>query len=200
LKKVGMSWRKWGSAGFLCTVLIFWLGCSEEKHYQTLSFFFDGVPDPHARAATRALTAEELATMSPADRSGLTARSIHKPYAEQNCTACHPQDIQAFAPAVDSVVCMNCHKPVLTEHTVMHGAVVGKACLWCHEPHESLNPSLIKTTAQSMCIQCHDRELLSQRIIAHQLTVGNCLDCHFGHGGEKAPFLKPAAATMPLRK
>lgn len=200
-QQAGIRWKKWGGAAVLCAVLICWLGCSEEKNYKTLSFFFDGVPDPHARPTTHPLSPEELASMTPEARQAMaSARSIHKPYADQNCTACHPQDIQSFAPAQDSLVCMNCHKPVLTEHQAMHGAVVGRACLWCHEPHESLNPSLLKTTAASMCTQCHERELLSQRVTSHQLAAGNCLDCHTGHGGERAPFLKKGIAGMTPRK
>ena len=31
-----------------------WAGCSIEKHYKTLSFFFDGVPNPEAKAKAAA--------------------------------------------------------------------------------------------------------------------------------------------------
>ena len=181
-------------AAGVCAAVVGWAGCSAERDYKTLSFFFDGVPDPHAKAATRVST-DEIAEMSPEARKRLPVRSIHKPYADEQCTACHAQTAQVFAVAQDSNMCMTCHKPVLDEYPVMHGPIVGKACLWCHEPHESASPNLLKTTGAALCAQCHERELLSRKTPGHLSESGSCLDCHTGHGGHKAPFLRASAAT-----
>jgi predicted CXXCH cytochrome family protein len=76
-------------------------------------------------------------------------------------------------------------------------------CLWCHEPHESDQPRLLKTTAPDLCLQCHDRELLPSDNPAHQSEQANCLDCHVGHGSPKSgllradtPELGPASALL----
>jgi predicted CXXCH cytochrome family protein len=173
-----------------------WVGCSEQRDYRTLSVFFDGVPDPNAKAKSDASS-----TTGPTkrDAGGKTVRviaSTHKPFADEKCTACHAQPTQVFASALDSNLCMKCHEKVLDAYPAMHGPVIGKACLWCHEPHESSSPSLLRTTAISLCIECHDRATLSTRVDAHKADAGSCLDCHSGHGGAKAPFLR-AAALMP---
>jgi predicted CXXCH cytochrome family protein len=80
-------------------------------------------------------------------------------------------------------------------HPAMHGAVVGKACLWCHEPHESSFPALLKTTDASLCFECHERGSLSTRVDAHRAESGSCLDCHNGHGGDRPPFLRASVAA-----
>src|SRR4051794_14442856 len=62
-----------------------WVGCTAESKYKTLSFFFDGAPAPNAPKAAAGGAAGDEA--GPAKLAG--AVSVHKPYAEQNCTACH---------------------------------------------------------------------------------------------------------------
>jgi predicted CXXCH cytochrome family protein len=89
---------------------------------------------------------------------------------------------------------------VMTEYPAMHGPVIGKACLWCHEPHESTSPSLLKTTAATLCLQCHERELLTTRVDGHRLETASCLDCHKGHGGHAIPFLRADALTLPATR
>lgn len=170
--------------GGLCALLAGWLGCSEERDYKTLSFFFDGVPDPK-------LKGKNPLTLNASGRSGGAMISTHKPYVEQKCGECHPSQGLPTVALQNTDLCVKCHEKVMDQYPVMHGPVVGKACLWCHAPHESINKVLLRTTTSALCFQCHERELISTKTFGHQEGQGNCLDCHFGHGSDKLPFLKP---------
>jgi predicted CXXCH cytochrome family protein len=76
-------------------------------------------------------------------------------------------------------------------HVLMHGPVARAACSWCHAPHESAEPALLKNTPIQVCTQCHDQELLGANPPEHVDGTTSCLQCHFGHGGDARYFLKP---------
>jgi predicted CXXCH cytochrome family protein len=183
----------------IAAAALLWAGCSPEKHYKTLSIFFDGVPDPNAKTSTAKAAAASGNKLGAPGRQGGPIASIHKPFAEENCTACHAQATQIFASAMDANVCLNCHQKVLDAYPVMHGPVIGKACLWCHQPHESPSPWLLKTQAATLCTQCHERESLTQHSEGHRSESASCLDCHTGHGGHALPFLRADASTQPTK-
>ena len=183
------------ATAFFAAALCCWAGCSVERDYRVLSTFFDGVPNPNAKAATQSSSTPGLARAGQANKGTRVIASTHKPFSEEKCTACHAEPTQVFASALNSDLCMKCHQKVMDAYPSMHGAVVGKACLWCHEPHESAFPALLKTTDASICIQCHERPSLSTRVDAHRLDVGSCLDCHGGHGGDRPPFLHASSAA-----
>ena len=186
------------AAGAVCAAALAWSGCTPEKRYQTLTFFFDGVPDPHApKKSTRDTSTPEISVMGTPLPGGGRVASVHKPFAEEKCTACHATPSEVFAATMDTNLCLNCHQPVMSEYPAMHGPVVGKACLWCHEPHQAAAPSLLKTTAPSLCLQCHERELLSTKVEGHKSETQSCLDCHQGHGGHAVPFLRADAGAAP---
>ncbi len=165
-----------------------WVGCSVERNYKVLTFFFDGVPDPNA---------PKPAADSPAglqlDIRQSPSYSIHRPYADDQCSECHA-DRQVRIGGRDSTVCLKCHKETLPVHAVTHGPVDANACLWCHVPHESAYAVLFKAPARDVCSQCHTPEMLvSARVPEHADAGRSCLECHFGHGGEQRYFLKPSA-------
>lgn len=181
----------------------FWAGCSVERDYQTLSIFFDGVPNPHAKATTQnAGSTADLTRPGAAAKAGKPVASTHKPFADEKCTACHTRPTEVFASALDSNLCIKCHEKVLDAYPAMHGAVVGRACLLCHEAHDSPYPSLLKTTAADLCTQCHEPGTFKSRVDGHNVAmttnadVVSCLNCHTGHGGEKPPFLRPNVITI----
>lgn len=175
-------------AGVLSAALalaISWSGCSPGARYQTLSFFFDGVPDPSAPV---------IDTSSVGALRQSPTYSVHKPFAEERCSDCHRQRFK-LGPQ-DSGLCLDCHAEVPAEHPVMHGPVAAVACLWCHSAHESAYPALLKGSPRQVCSSCHEPGLLSvARVPAHADPSRSCLDCHQGHGGEGRHFLRPGAAT-----
>jgi len=170
-------------------------GCSTPRErYRVLSFFFDGVPNPDAppKVVAVARPDSEFAPVVTA-----VVLTVHKPYKEGRCVVCHSSvngQIQDFARAYDS--CVKCHKKVSTEHALMHGPVAREACRFCHAPHDSVQPALLKDTPIKVCTQCHDKQLLGEYPYQHMDGQTSCLLCHAGHGGHARYFLKPPA-TQP---
>jgi predicted CXXCH cytochrome family protein len=86
---------------------------------------------------------------------------------------------------------------------MIHAPVAAKACLWCHNPHESGLPALLRDPAPTVCVQCHEKDLLGPKPPEHLLPDSKCLDCHLGHGGVKKYQLRadvqpgPPPTTVP---
>jgi len=163
-----------------------WIGCSPQKHYKLLSFFFDGVPDPNAPdVSTRGFKAVAVAFVSQ-----------HKPFVDEQCTKCHTDPTAIRLDRESSGVCRQCHEPILSAYPFMHGAVVGEACLWCHNPHQSKQEHLLRMSAPALCLQCHGTELQRPSrdaplaVAEHADLERSCLDCHVGHGSQRAGLLK----------
>ncbi len=160
-------------------------GCDPEKHYETLSFFFDGVPDPNAPV-------EDLS-----DTPGAQARrrlaiklKFHPPYAEEKCNACHlSHEPAALMP--DASVCLTCHAQVPEQFQMMHGPVAAGSCLTCHNPHQSTDNYLLRRPARQMCASCHEPpDTLEPLPPAHLDPEQSCINCHHGHGGDNPYFLR----------
>lgn len=154
-----------------------WLGCSVEKHYELLNKFFDGVPDPNA--------------VGPQDRLAMSQSptfSEHKPFVDENCYECHTDPSDMMLAKNDSSMCMSCHDDINEQFPMMHGAVTGNACLMCHNPHLSALAHLLREEAPGLCLQCHDMAV-ENPTAPHEDIERNCLSCHHGHGGDVPFFL-----------
>ena len=154
-------------------------GCADQqRRYEVLSFFFDGVPDPNApKQQTRSA-------------SSVRRSFVHKPYADDLCNSCHLNTSDIFARAqVRADVCLDCHSNLPTQYPVMHGPVVNNACLMCHAPHSSAVPHLLKQPAPAVCTQCHEPDAM--QLMHKQLLdpKASCIECHSGHGGTSHKLL-----------
>jgi predicted CXXCH cytochrome family protein len=159
-----------------------WVGCSVEKHYGLLSFFFDGVPDP-------TLVASGADAVRLAKETGGVFYT-HLPYQQEQCNECHLDRSGTFVTSLGGDVCLKCHAGVMDEHRLMHGPVAAAACLYCHAPHESTVKPLLRANGPQVCTQCHEPNLLgTPRSPVHADMTRNCLDCHAGHGGSTRYFL-----------
>jgi predicted CXXCH cytochrome family protein len=171
----------------LTIAALVWAGCTvTAENYKTLSFFFDGVPDPsgtpRAGSLVGARTPETVV--------------VHRPYAEERCESCHKGKMRPTRS--DSSLCLQCHAGVTSAQEHMHGPVAAVACLWCHTPHESRYASLLRGPDRTVCSQCHTTEILSvERVPAHADPGRACLECHFGHGGSQPFMLRDGAAVAP---
>ena len=163
-----------------------WLGCSVENDYELLSFFFDGVPEPGSFEAGGGFLG-----------GGKTIYQ-HEPYATDSCLECHPNPSQMQLSRDDSTICLKCHEDIPEQYPFMHGAVIGNACLWCHDPHISTIASLLREPSPALCTQCHEQGKLSAPVTEHANADTNCLSCHFGHGGDDAWFLRDIAIKDTL--
>jgi len=172
------------------------VGCSIQQKYKTLSFFFDGVPDPNAP-----LKLEVTANNSgPSDNGVVLKKYQHKPFAEKNCRQCHTPDNKQLV-MLEADLCVKCHQDKINQYPAMHAPVTAGKCMWCHDAHQSDQPHLLKTTASELCLQCHDREFLPIDPAEHLSDKANCLSCHIGHGGIKPSLLiadNPQVQAVPL--
>jgi len=178
--------RPAGVLALLAAGVLIALGCTVTKrNYAMLSTFFDGVPDPNARA----LAVQGDATLA-------AAVIVHKPFAEEKCESCHKT--QYRPKRNDPTPCLSCHEKAGKEHAWVHGAVAGGACLWCHSPHESARKWLLRGPDRKVCGQCHAATMTDRTVPAHSDDKMSCVACHYGHGGENSLMLRPgASATSP---
>ncbi|MEX2218757.1 MAG: cytochrome c3 family protein [Phycisphaerales bacterium] len=180
-RRAGILALAWGLA-----IPLAWAGCTvTANNYRTLSFLFDGVPDPSAVPG------------APGEPGAIpTFVVVHAPFAEERCEECHSG--RARPTRHDSSACVRCHAQTASQHPRMHGPVAALACLWCHNPHESTHRHLLRDTDRNVCAQCHTPALLSpERVPAHADTARACLECHAGHGGDTPFFLRPGAELPP---
>lgn len=193
------SWTRGGRWGALALSVLLGavlIGCGDQqRRYEILSFFFDGVPDP-SEAADASATRRKLAT-------GQTV-IIHKPYLDKQCQSCHAESDDVYTRTrVSNTRCVSCHESVTTRYAAMHGPVAGELCLTCHRGHQSSEEYLLRQPSPRLCVDCHERQTLGTNPPEHAQTKNNCLSCHSGHGGTDRRYLKVAigaAATQPVQQ
>ena len=186
--KVG---RTWMAVAILTALAAIWTGCSAQKKYQVLSFFFDGVPDPNAPATTNP---SELGASGGGANALASSAFVHKPFADKTCQPCHLKEMSIDVFHVRDA-CISCHQKVEGEFAVMHEPVTAGQCLWCHEPHKSRYAALLITVSSALCIQCHDPMTLPAEPPEHADLKRSCLDCHVAHGAATRQLLRPLPAT-----
>jgi len=172
-------------------VILVWGGCSVEKNYELLSFFFDGVPEPPSP--------EMQALAEHVGRSRLTpgrVGSAHTAFLDRRCTECHGDQANfgftttGFA-ELGNEACPRCHDQVARPRAFLHGPVASGVCLDCHHAHSSIYPVLLRKRSPALCLNCH--VLASQgapSTPAHEDLGRDCLECHHGHGSEQQYLLR----------
>ena len=173
--------------------LAVWSGCSLERDYEVLTFFFDGVPVPDSRLSEEEL--ERRSSMRFAGGGGDPV-SKHLAYVERRCFECHGDQAnygfttEGFSSLGDGI-CMTCHGEAV-DYDVLHGPVAAGACLTCHEAHVSRFSSLLVNEPTALCLDCHGEEMRAvPRSPMHADLERACLDCHDAHGGIDRSFTRP---------
>ncbi len=170
--------------GAVAVLMVF--GCSPKARYNTLSFFFDGVPEPVEMRASASGGGEPVDT--PANGAGEHRAINHGPYAAKLCEACHlPGGGKLILPVED--LCLNCHVLNLqTKH--IHGPVSSGGCRVCHHPHGSGKPYLLVAEPTTFCFYCHDPNEVGTRDIHRNAKGVQCTTCHNPHGSDNQYLLK----------
>jgi len=174
-------------------VIMLAVACSVEKHYRTLSFFFDGVPDPEAARRTAlpdslksaAADTSHLGTVSPE-----LSFNFHQPYIEKKCDDCHNRGSMGSLALPMPGLCYQCHKELGVDKTWQHGPSSGGYCTQCHEPHRSKNEKLLKKTGSALCFGCHDSRMLEGGGFHDDPENSSCTGCHNPHGSENHSLLR----------
>jgi predicted CXXCH cytochrome family protein len=183
--------RPWIAAMLCAAAVIVCAHCTPEQRYQTLSFFFDGVPEP------------EVPTTIPDEQTGgpesvgdspkpVVVVYTHEPYKKGKCDGCHDMiEVRSSATPRVKAMCSKCHTGFNEQSTFWHGPVAAWACLQCHSAHESPNKALLKKPPEKLCATCHD--LTAPTFIesndAHA-SKEDCTRCHDPHGSENRLLLK----------
>lgn len=177
----------------LGSAALVWCGCSVERNYDILNFFFDGVPEP----MTSEVVSAPVGPGGQVRSSTPTPGSRHAAYVERRCADCHG-DRASFGfqtsgfSDLDDAVCLECHDDVRDAMPYMHGPVEVGVCLICHDPHISQWPALLNAPTPDLCVQCHEPALLDRSAGSpHEDPSRDCLDCHLGHGGSDSGMLRP---------
>jgi predicted CXXCH cytochrome family protein len=158
------------------------LACSPETRYETLSFFFDGVPLPPEHSQMKG--AKDNRLREPSDVSQFRQ---HGPYAAKLCEACHRSGGGDLIMPVEEL-CINCHGLDLRKKNV-HGPVATGSCRICHDPHGTGKAYLLISEPTDFCFYCHDRKEVSSHE-AHKAAAGiSCTDCHNPHASDNAYLL-----------
>jgi predicted CXXCH cytochrome family protein len=168
----------------MTTVLTF--GCSAKARYRTLSFFFDGVPDPSAGVKTeqgiKNIRVEETDTNKP-----IQYRE-HGPYAARMCGGCH-------VPGTNNLVlpkqklCFKCHRLNLSKKYV-HGPGAAGGCTICHSPHGSAYPYYLVSPSKDFCLYCHKKSDILKNEVHQSIGDTGCTVCHDAHSSNIKYMLK----------
>jgi predicted CXXCH cytochrome family protein len=180
------SQRKHTSLFLLIAVLAFFVSCSTQNHYKTLSFFFDGVPQPEKTDSISTLdkmavkdTTSHIALVKTAIIKG----SIHQPYKDGNCSSCHNEQAAGMFKTPLPGLCYSCHEDFSKKFAFVHGPVAVGYCNGCHNPHSSELPKLLVSSGQALCYNCHDAASVLKNEVHAEIGETKCTDCHNPHGG-----------------
>jgi predicted CXXCH cytochrome family protein len=179
------------AGGLLCLC-----GCDPLTVHKVTSTIFDGVPsmppaDQYCQDFHEQAVQEELAAAAKKQQVGQKGTaSQHPPFADKRCSLCHDKNTESGFVTPADQLCGHCHK-VFPRGEYLHGPAAVGACLKCHVPHSSDNPSLLSLSKRDVCISCHKETRVAEAMHAKVVTSGMyCSDCHDPHGGSNRYFLK----------
>ncbi|GAB4154968.1 MAG: cytochrome c3 family protein [Planctomycetota bacterium] len=204
------SHRRSGAlALLLLSTLALLAACSAAEHYELLSFFFDGVPDPNAPVVEPPKVPEgpRVVYVPPVPDASEMAK-LHPPYAQRRCDACHqrPRDRRNRVPGqftmqamsglrlpVDQL-CFSCHEQ--QPRTYWHAPALLGLCVRCHHPHASYNDHLLlRKRVAELCEQCHTAETMVTTERHREFGDRSCAECHDPHAADVRFFLKPGSGV-----
>lgn len=160
-------------------------GCmAPERRYEVLSIFFDGVPEPGA-ARTGSGPSEDAPT-----KGAEVVWTLHAPYAEKNCGACHDGVRSNRLRVERHLLCAICHKGDEFAEAYLHGPVATGQCYACHEPHKSTFDHLLVGPGAGICGECHTTATFGGLSRHRQEQGEDCLRCHSPHGSASPAMLR----------
>ena len=176
--------KTWRTLLILCAAAASMWGCEATTRYRTLSFFFDGVPNPEE------VKAAKLQGSGAKDIPRRTAGPSswgHGPYAAKQCDGCHMRATNALVAPIDEL-CFRCHEFRLDKQWV-HGPLASGGCRVCHEPHSSPYRFLLVSESEKFCFLCHDEKAVAANE-AHEGGSVKCTACHDAHMSDNRFLLK----------
>lgn len=178
-------------AYFWIAAMITVAACSVQENYRKLSFFFDGVPNPDevSQLAVDPTVAFADST-SKMEKPNIPELFVHQPYREKQCTFCHNQDRMGELNEPVPGLCYQCHSILETRYNFGHGPAAGGYCMECHNPHRSMEKSLLVQQEEDLCLRCHNAIKISENPFHIISKEAGCAICHNPHGGDNQSLLK----------
>ncbi len=172
---------------------VFIISCDEVEHYETLSFFFDGVPRIGGEVPD-----QEFAKMRPKAVGYIQEQPKTVEHgSRKDCDFCHERLWEAgradFVKLLPEL-CYHCHTDYTVSAAFVHGPVAVGDCLFCHNLHKSKIDHLLKEPEPKLCYQCHDIntiELIPAHFTNQQFA---CTGCHNAHTSPVKALLKGASS------
>jgi predicted CXXCH cytochrome family protein len=207
--------RRQASLAFVATAMLIaaLVACTSQTRYETLCFFFDGVPEPFEETLssdqpTTATLAGE-ATTGGTKASSLTPGPGHSRLTLEQCFGCHDME-SGFEKSIRTIevsqeFCDKCHGERRREEGWNHGPINLSGCLPCHRPgHNAPGQPLLDKPIPELCLYCHvDETGVGQpyhSIKNMRVNPENCVACHDPHRVYKAlpsPIPGPAPTPTP---
>ncbi|MFN8165552.1 MAG: cytochrome c3 family protein [Bacteroidia bacterium] len=177
---------------FLVLVAIFALSvfiirCTPEKHFRTLSFFFDGVPDPNKKPDSLLLATNDTSHLQV--KKAEQESFDHKPYAEDKCESCHEKGFSNRLLIPQPDLCYTCHRDFRQMYASLHGPVASGNCTACHNQHTGKYKYLLMQKGQDICLYCHQKNQVFANKLHKDVGDKNCTECHSPHGGSNRGML-----------
>jgi predicted CXXCH cytochrome family protein len=132
--------------------------------------------------------------------------TLHPPFADGTCEACHRAP---FAGRVRLVrrgqkLCTSCHSDLEepapeggSRHAALEGTRRDTACLSCHDPHMSVNATLLIETGPPLCAQCHEDVVQGATAeTGHVPAAAECTICHQPHSAPHSRLLIEAPESL----
>jgi len=174
------------------------VSCDEQRRYQTMKFFFDGVEAPESLTTPEEFLDSNL-RISAQESEG-PKWHVHEP--RKDCTNCHDTERQSRADGraylIESVpqLCYECHDDFTVSASNVHGPVAVGVCLECHNPHKSQFRYLLEKPIPELCYLCHEVKAI-ESIPEHLVRrLSSCNDCHDSHAGRERSLLKEGARRL----
>lgn len=140
-------------------------GCSQEKRYEVLTFFFTGVPEPGSELdeAHKAALGEKGVKAKKKKRRLFFQEPkyfIHGPYASRECGKCHADD-SARSFQFGGAKTTKTSKSTRKRYGPRLAYPLKKLCVVCHSEKsehfaKSLQLSMHEPVATGQCVKCHD--------------------------------------------
>jgi predicted CXXCH cytochrome family protein len=172
--------------------LLFAAGCSSQTKGRLLRVFFTGVDatntvfvttSTNLPAGTNTLVQAAIPTTAPVG-------SVHKPYLDRNCTACHLTAMSQELRVNGSGLCLECHDKLIGTAKYVHAPIAAGKCDDCHQGHESPEKALLLRKAQDLCVECHELPQMAQVRGHANIGSAECLSCHDPHRSEQQYLVK----------
>ena len=165
--------------------------CAPEQRYDTLSFFFDGVPpppgvlpaEPDPAAASRHDVVTEVGFTPVVQRptSLQPVVYVHTPVRRRECRECHDTAGTMAVLGNGAQLCDKCHYEQRVREGWDHGPINLGTCIPCHAAHSSPYEHLLEQPLPGLCLECHQADMDRNEEYHTIPNVDACTECHDPH-------------------